>query len=125
MALPQPTVIPVQQDSSCLDNEWSLLELNGELIMPVDLPNEKKPLTTVFGPDQIELGSLCFQDDKPVLILGTHELVGRMETLKQPFCVFEKVYGDEGDNPQLEYKVAGIIKHKMLFNNYPKTIMKS
>jgi hypothetical protein len=115
-----PTVIPVQKDASC--QEWTLLELNAELIVPVELPNkENNPI--IFGPDQVELGSLCYhQDNKPVMIIGSHELTGRVEHLKEPFCVFEKIYHADGG---LEYKVVGVIQKKLLFNNYPKTIMKS
>jgi hypothetical protein len=124
MAAPLPTVILVQKDSSCLQNEWTLLELNAELVVPVELPNkENNPQTPILSPDQVELGSLSFREDnKPVMIIGSHELIGRTENLKEPFCVFEKIYSDGGE---LEYKVVGVIKKKLLFNNYPKTIMKS
>jgi Ctf8 len=126
MAAPLSSVIPVQKDSSCLQNEWTLLELNAELIVPIELPNNKEnnPQTPIIlSPDQVELGSLCFRDDnKPVMIIGSHELVGRIEHLKEPFCVFEKIYSEGGE---LEYKVVGVMKKKLLFNNYPKTIMKS
>lgn len=125
-------IIPITGDSSAGDNEWTILELNGELIVPVELPSEDKPQTRVLGPDQVELGALHFQDEKTTkLILGSHELKGTIEHLKQPFCVFEKQRGcttegtDAEHQSDLQYKVAGVITKKLLFNNYPKTIMRS
>ena len=125
----QPLIIPIQADSSSCQSEWTILELNGELIMPIELPDaaNSHEQSVIFGPDQVELGSLRFQDGKiPVMILGSHELKGSIEQLKQPFCVFEKEHclSSEGEN-QLQYKIAGVINKKLLFNNYPKSIMRS
>lgn len=57
------------------------------------------------------------------MILGSHELKGSVEELKQPFCVLKKQV-DESDNDKVSYTVAGIITRKLLFNQYPKIIMR-
>lgn len=54
------------------------------------------------------------------MILGSHQLKGKLETLKEPFCILEKEYIDE----KLHYKVVGVVKEKLLFNQYPKIIMR-
>jgi hypothetical protein len=56
----------------------------------------------------------------PVMILGSHQLKGKVETLKEPFCILEKEYIDE----ILHYKVVGVVTEKLLFNQYPKIIMR-
>ena len=127
----QSVVIPITGDSLSCHREWTILELNGELIIPTELPTAANQQTVILGPDQVELGALRFEDDKtPVIILGSHELQGTVQNLKQPFCVFEKLRGESAgatpveNEPDLRYKVAGLITKKLLFNNYPKTIMK-
>jgi len=48
-----------------------------------------------MGLDHTELGSLHFEEDSggPVMILGSRELKGKVEELKEQFCVFEKTPG--------------------------------
>ena len=91
------------------------------------------------------------------MTLGSHELKGRVEDLKQPFVVMKKKKrkrdgdgsggggGDDGGGdcssemdidssasasaPSLSgaavsYEVAGVVKKKMMFDNYPKSIMR-
>ena len=89
------------------------------------------------------------------MTLGSHELKGRVEDLKQPFVVMTKKKrkrdgdgsggggGDDGGGdcssgmdidssasaPSLSgaavsYEVAGVVKKKMMFDNYPKSIMR-
>jgi hypothetical protein len=85
----------------------------------------------------------------PIMTLGSHELKGKVETLKQPFVVMKKKRkrgesADDGDGDSsskmdidssgerespilkesVSYEVAGIVKKKMLFDNYPKSIMR-
>ena len=139
-------VIPIHGDSSSCSNEWAVIELNGELVVPTEMPTTEQELVKVVGPDRVELGSLRFQDEKtPVMVLGSHELRGTVESLKQPFCIFEKERGvaagsapthssiseinadKENSNEShgnVQYKVVGIITKKLLFNKYPKVIMK-
>lgn len=54
------------------------------------------------------------------MILGTHELKGKVEKLKQPFCILEK----QSDEENASYEVTGVVKQKLLFNQYPKIIMR-
>ena len=87
------------------------------------------------------------------MTLGSHELKGRVEDLKQPFVVMKKKRKRDGDGsggggggdggdcssemdvdssasaPSLSgaavsYEVAGVVKKKMMFDNYPKSIMR-
>ena len=86
------------------------------------------------------------------MTLGSHELKGRVEDLKQPFVVMKKRKrdddggagggnggGDGGDGSSemdidssasalsgaaVSYEVAGVVKKKMMFDNYPKSIMR-
>jgi len=96
------------------------------------------------------------------MTLGSHELKGKVEDLKQPFVVMRKKRkrddadhssatgaspgkggsngGDDRSNDctmmdmntcekssvssAVTYEVAGIVKKKMLFDNYPKSIMR-
>jgi hypothetical protein len=82
------------------------------------------------------------------MILGTHELVGSMETLKQPFCVLRKVVSDAArlacirqddehaivptdsnevfmSSSATSYQIQGVVTRKILFNKYPKVIMRA
>ena len=88
------------------------------------------------------------------MTLGSHELKGKVETLKQPFVVMKKRKREDenvssskrggtidkmdgkGDESMMDadacaqssapvaYEVAGIVKKKVLFDNYPKSIMR-
>ena len=80
------------------------------------------------------------------MILGTHQLKGKIEILDEPFCVMEKqakcdgndddadavmddVEADElllssSSSSKTSYNIVGIIRRKFLFNQYPKTIMR-
>ena len=52
---------------------------------------------------------------KPIMIVGSHELTGQVVPLKQAFCVLEKKEG---------YEIRGIVTQKILFDKYPKTILR-
>jgi len=70
------------------------------------------------------------------MILGSHELKGTLEPLEQPFVVLRAATTTKrkrDDDPTTEkrtktekegYEVAGIIRQKLLFNTYPKIIMR-
>ncbi|KAL7572234.1 hypothetical protein ACA910_011763 [Epithemia clementina (nom. ined.)] len=139
--------------------EWAMIEINGELLRPADLsiPSQEAETTTKESSLQeeggsvslsmaqhVELGSLWFDkhDETPHMIIGSHELKGKVETLKQPLCVLEKQrhlpqeYGDSSpfhDYPQKNdatlitssYIIKGLITRKLLFQQYPKTILRS
>jgi len=101
--------------------EWSLLELNGELLAPKtvrgDLSNGSTTSLNTVNPtvtldnvesnternddvridtigndtwsnSRVELGSVRFDPTgKPIFVIGSHELRGKIEELKQPFVV--------------------------------------
>ena len=80
------------------------------------------------------------------MVLGSHQLTGSVEILKQPFCVLHKKKknikkrkrqedseseneGDDGvndDNDEIScyYEITGVVTRKLLFNQYPKIIMR-
>jgi len=123
--------------------EWSMLELNGTLIPPVELPT-REAATDILGADgRVELGRLQIGPDgkvgcktlkqnslsaiahipqTPLMILGSHQLKGKVETLKQPFALLEKCY-DENDE-LCRFEVKGVVRQKILFDQYPKVIMR-
>ena len=111
-------IVPIESSlSSSSIQEWGMLELNGELVMPsTDDEN-------AFGLyDDIELGSLTFSEDAtPVMIVGGHELKGSVVKLQKPFAILKKRAQDQG---LTDYEVVGVITKKLLFNQYPKSIMR-
>ena len=56
------------------------------------------------------------------MILGSHELKGSITTLKQPFAVMKK--RTKGEHNDVDYQVVGVITKKLLFDQYPKSIMR-
>ena len=115
--------------------EYAMIELNGELISPVEFPTSQECQSIFDSHGVVELGKLYFDDNtkNPVMILGNHQLKGSIEKLKDPFCLFEKIYGDDDDNDNDDgnnskslrsYNIKGMITTKYLFNNYPKVIMR-
>lgn len=62
-----------------------------------------------------------YTQGKPIMILGTHELKGEVVMLKEPFCVMNKRKRDE---EEVDYTVVGVVTKKLLFDRYPKTIMR-
>lgn len=62
-----------------------------------------------------------FRPKNPTLILGSHQLKGKTEKLKEPFSLMEKTYDE---NQELSYRVIGFVKQKFIFNQYPKVIMR-
>jgi hypothetical protein len=55
------------------------------------------------------------------MILGSHQLKGSVEELKQPFCVLKKHVDDDAN---VSYIISGVVTRKLLFNQYPKIIMR-
>ena len=74
------------------------------------------------------------------MIVGSHQLKGKVIKLKDPFCLMEKRYtfiesSDESSSlssqpkkkkqKQIEsYQIIGIVKEKFHFVTYPKVIMR-
>lgn len=106
-------IIPIESSSKTTSEtpEWGMVELNGELVMP-DV--EK---------DELELGSLKWSsDDTPIMIVGGHELKGNVVKLKKPFAILKKRKRNNDDD--VDYSVVGVVTKKLLFDRYPKSIMR-
>ena len=136
-----------ERDEDDTPQEWSLLELNGELIPPIRQSSSVLTKTCIDKNNvneykHIELGSIKFDSEsgEPILTLGGHELKGKMQTLKQPFAVMRKrkytnrcqsstnnekktKKTDSSLSSNQTYEIAGIIQKKVLFDTYPKTIV--
>jgi len=54
------------------------------------------------------------------MTVGSHELNGKIEALKQPFAVMKKRKLEE----TTEYEIVGVVTKKFLFDQYPKSIMR-
>ena len=54
------------------------------------------------------------------MTVGSHELKGSIETLKQPFAVMKKCKRVANT----DYEIVGVITKKYLFDQYPKSIMR-
>ena len=142
-------VLPIRKDEEDdTPQEWSLLELNGEILGPKTIPEDDE--------DMMELGKVIMdKQGVPIMTIGTHELKGKVEDLKQPFVVMKprkRMNDDENDGGGIHnnhrngtekrrkqesnshgnmdvdvkegYEIAGIIKNKILFDRYPKSIMR-
>ena len=139
--------------SSCPPPEWAMIELNGQLCLPLQLNqmNHEDKL-------HLELGSLYFDKNKvPKMVIGSHELTGVCETLKQPFCILKKknaiktqtrisslqqncdsstsspkrqkmLHDTNNTNTNSKsstcYEIAGVITKRILFDSYPKSILR-
>jgi len=115
-------IIPIIEQSEHSSNppEWAMLELNGELLPPAELGKGNDEMSLLEA-NQVELGSLHFTvDGKPVMTVGSHEMKGNVEVLKQPFAIMKKHKQDNNT----EYEVVGVITKKFLFDQYPKSIMR-
>ncbi|KAG7358517.1 Ctf8-domain containing protein [Nitzschia inconspicua] len=112
--------------SVCSPPEYVMIELNGELIAPVEYPLSDTCRTILGKDDAIELGKLRLdtKNKKPTITIGSHIVTGSVQPLKQPFCLMEKQYrvDDDGHLSLHSYQIKGIIKQKYLFNSYPKVI---
>jgi hypothetical protein len=180
-------IIPIRAsaDSDTEKVEWVMLELNGELLKPLDEP--RLTLQENLLPDgtvndirrRVELGSVKFDADvsaiivekyhtintgtmyadvdapyiffpsrytftydmpkgAPTLIIGNHELKGSAITLKEPFAVLRKrkakhisqnndvsVISESTlkSRCKVQLEVVGVVKKKLMFDQYPKSIM--
>ena len=147
-------VIPIKSDAgdtdseSCSMKEWSLIELNGELIPPKTpmSSSELSTSSTLLNLDpsdsiKVELGSLYF-DPKgtPTMIIGSHELKGSVQKLSNPLvllrpdpdrlCKKRRTCLENESNKDIPsqddakgYIVAGVITQKILFNNSYRLLM--
>jgi chromosome transmission fidelity protein 8 len=108
-------IVPIQTSIDCIP-EWGMLELNGELILPS--MDEKG----IVHNGNLELGSLSFVNAvTPTMIIGGHELKGKVVKLDKPFAMLKKRKRDKGET---FYEVLGLVTTKLLFDQYPRSIMR-
>ena len=146
-------IIPIRaptHSESAEKVEWVMLELNGELLKPLDQSLQASRATSSLprGTNdndndirrRVELGSVKLDDEgAPTLIIGNHELKGTAIKLKEPFAVLRKRKAcqitEDNDanisseskltkNSRVQLEVAGIVKKKLMFDQYPKSIMR-
>ena len=73
------------------------------------------------------------------MTIASHELKGKVQKLKQPFVIMRPFKRDRNDEENMliddsnssckrqkrnGYTIAGIVRTKILFDQYPKSIMK-
>ena len=110
-------IVPIESSSSSIP-EWGLLELNGELVMP-STDSENAPDSS----DSLELGSLAFSDEStPVMIVGGHELKGSVVKLPRSRLRFSRNGHEMKGKPTM--KLWELSRKKLLFDQYPKSIMR-
>ena len=112
------TLVPIVGGKEGLKQEWTMIELQGDLI--------KK--TETF--DNQKLGDLEVRDSTPFLTIGIHELEGEFVTLKKPFVVLdpqqeedETVTTCRGVECRSKFTVAGVIRRKVLFKLRPRVLV--
>jgi Ctf8 len=61
----------------------------------------------------------------PILVVGTHELQGVVQELAEPFvCLQAGSSASNAQNATNKYTVTGVVRRKLLFNQYPKTLLR-
>lgn len=98
------------RSSDGLTNNWSIVELQGDLVSESDVSFEGK-----------FIGDLHFEKSgTPILIIGHHLLYGKEMKLEKPFALLQK---QTSDNNQTEYLVKSVIMSKIIFKTRPKPIV--
>ena len=112
------TLVPIVGGKEGLKQEWTMIELQGDLI--------KK--TETF--DNQKLGDLEVRDSTPFLTIGIHELEGEFVTLKKPFVVLDPQQDEDetvttcrGVECRSKFTVAGVIRRKVLFKLRPRVLV--
>lgn len=103
------------EEGNCV--EWGIVELQG-VVEPQ--PGFQDSLAN------LQIGTLCRPSSQEVytLTIGYHELTGSKVSLKKPLLVLKKVKHPDGDScGQVELRVVGIIRQKILFKTRPRAII--
>ncbi|KAF0690213.1 Aste57867_18404 [Aphanomyces stellatus] len=109
--------IPIEYTRADGAEEWSILELQGELVC-----DSKASLT---------LGKLQYQKGVPTLLIGNHLLEGKTVKLGKPMAIMRKRSktsaprdGDVEESKSDEaYTVVGIARKKLVFGTRPKPVL--
>ncbi|KAF0731087.1 hypothetical protein Ae201684P_011701 [Aphanomyces euteiches] len=101
--------LPIEYVKANGDVEWSIVELQGELIC------ESKA--------SLPLGKLQYQKGVPTLLIGTHLLEGKVVKLGKPMAIMRKKAIDDNSTEQTKaYTVVGIARKKLVFSTRPKPV---
>ena len=100
----------IKLDSSTANNEWCLLEFQGEIVG--DLTGS-------------ELGRIVVKDDgRAEMEIGQHFLEGSVVSLKLPYLIIQKnsSHSDEAKSDVPSIPIEGYVRKKIIFKTRPKPI---
>eukprot|EP00911_Craspedida_sp_UC1_P001403 UC1_evm6s1056 len=96
--------------------EWMILELQGTV-----QARGERPL------DRLPLGHLKMKGTTPELLIGHHQLKGKIVKLEKPYGVLQKntaPRGEDGSPGEVSYEVLAYIKRKLIFSARPKPLVR-
>ncbi|KAK7283656.1 hypothetical protein RIF29_13332 [Crotalaria pallida] len=102
--------------------EWGIVELQGVV--------EPQP-GFHLSLQNLHIGTLCRPSSSPpqevyTFTVGYHELTGSKVPLKKPMLVLKKIKQQQDDGEiEVELRVVGIIRNKILFKTRPKALISS
>ncbi|OIW06332.1 hypothetical protein TanjilG_14977 [Lupinus angustifolius] len=100
--------------------EWGIVELQG-IVEPN--PSFHHSL------QNLHIGTLCRPSSQEVytFTVGYHELSGSKVPLKKPLLVLNKIKNEGGESgcSEVELRVVGIIRNRILFKTRPKALISS
>lgn len=118
-------LVPVEVNAAA--REWSLLELQGDLI----------PVDSAETPDLsgLDVGTLRYGHKGEITLrIGNHVLAGKVTTLPKPFAIMQRdcscdnndmeMTRDRDDAAvQMKYEVVGIARTRVVFASRPKPVL--
>ncbi|GAB9465262.1 Chromosome transmission fidelity protein 8 [Globisporangium polare] len=123
-------LVPVCVDGA--SKEWSIVELQGNLVVDDD-----------GAMANVDIGTLRYVNGVPTIRIGNHILAGKVAKLPKPFAILQKDDGavsaavkdvrlqgaraldaemTESDTP-MRYEVVGIARTRVIFNTRPKPVL--
>lgn len=95
--------------------EWSLIELQGNIILPQDWEEETVvDLGTLkLSPENVDVVQLTF---------GHHQMEGKVVGLKKPLAILDSANSSPG-GASPERKIIGVIKQKYVFKARPRPLI--
>lgn len=106
--------IVIKSSSGKGPQEWSIIELQGELRANFQAVLEKAVLGDLHYTNQGE----------PLLIIGHHVLSGKVSKFERPLAIMECVNANDNEN-DVKYELQGIVKQKLIFSERPRPIVAS
>ncbi|KAK9181759.1 hypothetical protein WN944_024898 [Citrus x changshan-huyou] len=104
--------------------EWAIIELQGVVEVQPSFQDRLQNLV---------IGQLCrpSSQESYTFTVGYHELTGSKVPLKKPLLVLKKAkcmdvdQSCEGSSAGSDLEVAGVIRHRILFNTRPQALISS